>query len=89
MDNETRSSWTLFVIHTKSSIGILVFLSVSEKIVIFSAFLCCFRLRARSICSQLKRAVEPRKIFIVTGHYKKKIARSAANQSERTIVVML
>ena len=34
-------------------------------------FFFCFHPRARSFFSQLKRAVEPRKIFIMPGHYKK------------------
>ena len=37
----------------------------------FIHIFCCFRQRARSFYSQLKRAVEPRKIFIMPGHYKK------------------
>ena len=34
-------------------------------------FFCCFRPRARSFYSQLKRAVKLRTIFIMPGHYKK------------------
>ena len=41
------------------------FLSVIENLVVFCPSFCCFRPRARSFFSQLKRAVEPRKIFIM------------------------
>ena len=47
----------------------LVFLSVIENIVVLCPSFCCFRPRARSFYSQLKWAVEPRKIFIMPGHY--------------------
>ena len=41
------------------------FLSVIENLVVFCPSFCCFRPRAHSFFSQLKRAVEPRKIFIM------------------------
>ena len=49
----------------------LVFLSVIENKLYFVHIFCCFRPRASTFHSQFKRAVEPRKIFIMPGHYKK------------------
>ena len=39
--------------------------------VVLCPFFFCFRPRARSFYLQLKRALKPRKIFIMPGHYKK------------------
>ena len=46
---------------------------------------CCFRPRSRSFYSQLKKAVEPRKVLIMPRHYKKNHARPAAKQSASII----
>ena len=54
-----------------SGVFIVFFLSgIENEVVLFPSF-CCFRLCARSFYSQLERAVEPRKIFLMPGHYKK------------------
>ena len=57
-----------------------IFLSVYEKIVIFFCrfFFCCFRGRARSFYSQLKKAPEPEKNFHNARSLQENLARSAA-----------
>ena len=65
----------------------IFFFSVIEKIVIFCRYFCCLRPPARSFYSQLKRAVEPgEKNFHNARSLQENLARSAANQSARTIV---
>ena len=51
--------------------GMLLFLSVIANIDVLCHIFCCFHSRGCSFYSQLKRAVEPRKIFIMPSHYKK------------------
>ena len=66
-----RALWLSSSLKLKKYLYASIFLSVIEKIVIFVGICCCFRPRVRSFYSQLKRAVEQRKFFIMPSHYKK------------------
>ena len=61
-----------FVAFNTKEVSVCQFFFQLLKIQLYFVHLfCCFHPRDRSFYSQLERAVEPRKIFIMPGHYKK------------------
>ena len=78
-----KTASTLQAVSSFHKFGLLV-KNTSERY----RYACCFRPRVRTFYSQLKKAVEPRKNFIMPRHYKKNHAHSAGNQSANTIVVI-